>query len=285
MTRNRNRLTACAGLIAGMTSLATVSGCTMNTGSLAHGDNVGETFASGGVIDPSAELMADSSMAGKMIVDDGNGGIMIVAAGTPHQTIAGMAPQMSEGLSPQLSGAMPSGNYVTGVPSGMMLANHSAMQSPFATDVATAAYMKRGPSVTGQQLGLKPGETASEKALEFKKELSESAKREADLKARVAELEVQIDQKNQRLVEAIEEMNVTRQELISVRGQLERWSGNMNDLKEKIRSAEADNLATMQTIINLLQQFLQVDSDLQNRSRQKLDLEKLLESQGQGAGQ
>ena len=98
-------------------------------------------------------------------------------------------------------------------------------------------------------------------------------------------MDVQIEQKNQRLVEAIEEMNITRQELISVRGQLERWSGNMNDLKDKIRSAEADNLATMQTIINLLQQFLQVDSDLQNRSRQKLDLEKLLESQGQGSGQ
>ena len=143
--------------------------------------------------------------------------------------------------------------------------------------ISATAFLNKGPAVTGTKLGLKPGETATARALELQQELDQYKSREDDYRKRVADLEKEIEQKNSRLVEAIREMNSTRQELVAVKSQLEGWSQNMTDLREKIRSAEADNLATMQTIIQLLQQFLQVESDLKERSREPLDLEKLLD--------
>ncbi len=143
--------------------------------------------------------------------------------------------------------------------------------------VSSTAFLAKGPSVVGAKLGLKPGETATQRALDLQLELDEYKQREDEYKKRVAVLEREIEQKNAKFVEAIREMNSTRQELVAVKAQLEGWSQNMTDLREKIRSAEADNLATMQTIIQLLQQFLQVESDLKERSREPLDLEKLLD--------
>lgn len=145
----------------------------------------------------------------------------------------------------------------------------------------STAYMGKGPSVQGQRLNLKPGQTATEKALELQEELQASSEREEALEGRVAELEVEIEKKNERIVQAIREMNATRNELIAVRGQLEAWATNMNELRSRIQSAEADNLATMQTIISLLQQFLQVESDMKLQDAAPLNLEDLLPGQGQ----
>lgn len=157
------------------------------------------------------------------------------------------------------------------------------VQVQMLSDPTTATgYLRKGPSVIGTKLNLKPGETATQKALQLQDELQAAKLREDELRGRVADLEKEIDQKNTRLVEAIREMNSTRQELISVRSQLESWAQNMAQLREKIKAAEADNLATMQTIIGLLQQFLQVESDMKERQREPLDLEKLLESQQKG---
>ncbi len=143
--------------------------------------------------------------------------------------------------------------------------------------VSSTAFLNKGPYVVGTKLGLKPGETATQRALDQQQELDDYKQREDEYKKRIVGLEKEIEQKNGRLVEAIREMNATRQELVAVKSQLEGWSQNMNELREKIRSAEADNLATMQTIIQLLQQFLQVESDMKERSREPLDLEKLLD--------
>lgn len=180
-------------------------------------------------------------------------------------------------------GAIP--GQVVGAGGSTALPSDGAMMiPPQQPNVSATAFLNKGPAVTGTKLGLKPGETATSRALEQQQELDQYKSREDDYKKRIVELEKEIEHKNGRLVEAIREMNSTRQELVAVKSQLEGWSQNMTELREKIRSAEADNLATMQTIIQLLQQFLQVESDLKERSREPLDLEKLLESSKKKGG-
>ena len=92
---------------------------------------------------------------------------------------------------------------------------------------------------------------------ELQQELDASKLREDVLRQRVAELERDVEQKNARLAEAVHVMNATRQELVVVKSQFEIWSVRLAELRETVRTAETDNRVIMQSIIKLLEQFLQ----------------------------
>ena len=91
----------------------------------------------------------------------------------------------------------------------------------------------------------------------LQQELDASKVREDVLRQRVAELERDVEQKNARLAEAVRVMNATRQELVVVKSQFEIWSVRLAELRETVRTAETDNRVIMQSIIKLLEQFLQ----------------------------
>ena len=98
---------------------------------------------------------------------------------------------------------------------------------------------------------------------ELKRELQRvrdvSKQQEDILRQRVAELERDIELKNSRLTAAVRAIHATRQELVAVRGQLENWSTRLTELRETARSAEIDNRVLMQSLIQLLEQFLQAE--------------------------
>lgn len=109
-------------------------------------------------------------------------------------------------------------------------------------------------------------------AFDLQRQLHDCQLREVEYQHRLADLERQMAQKNAVVAQAIREMNAARQELVTVKTQLEGWSKHMADLRERLRSVEADNRATTQTFVQLLQQFLQTEPDT---PPQPLEREKL----------
>ncbi len=84
-------------------------------------------------------------------------------------------------------------------------------------------------------------------------ELAACKLREEKLRQRVSELEVQVEQKTARLTEAAQEMKATRQELASVRTQVEKCTENASQLRETLKTSETDNQAVIRAIIQVLQ--------------------------------
>lgn len=266
----------CRGLVCGPLLVVAVcgvmSGCSSDLSQLARGRTFLQGLAAGGVVE--------------------EGDVAVLPSNAERGVKDGRRDQDVTAISTDPSGAIitgPDGNYT----------ESEAVQTAFLDSMGTdmfgskdgsanemarkdsTGYLGKGPSVSGQRLMLKPGQTATEKALELMDELKDSQGREEELEARVVELDAEIEKKNQRIIQSIREMNATRQELIAVRGQLEVWAGNMNELRTKIESTEADNLATMQAIIALLQNFLQVEADMKLQDAAPLNLDDLLEGQDQ----
>ena len=101
--------------------------------------------------------------------------------------------------------------------------------------------------------------TVAELKRALQQELDTAKQREDVLRQRVAELEREVEHKNSRLTEAVRVMNATRQELVVVKSQFENWSVRFAELRETVRTAETDNRVLMQSIIKLLEQFLQAE--------------------------
>ena len=127
--------------------------------------------------------------------------------------------------------------------------------------------LRPGPTITGTRLGLKPGETATHRALQFQEELAAAKLREDALRAQASELQKEIEQKNAKLEAAARELNSTRQELVGVRTQLESWSKNMSQLRGALKAAESENQTLTRTHIKVLQEVFSTETGDDERTR------------------
>lgn len=260
------------GLLSVLAVALLLSGCTTRLSELARGRTFMQGLASGGVVEEGdvAVLAANAEED-----PDESAGVTPIDT-VPIKTLI----KQPDGTYIEVENAQTSFIEMEGVfpeKDGRPVATPGGPGDGLAADgTPSSAYMGRGPAVQGSRLNLRPGQTATEKALELQQELADSNSREDELEARVAELEAEIARKDQRILQAIREMNATRNELIAVRGQLEEWSRVMDQLRERIKETEVENLATMQTIISLLQQFLQVEADMQIQNAAPLKLEDLV---------
>jgi len=172
--------------------------------------------------------------------------------------------ESNQAAQPQASCAAPfSSNSHTPLPAGSALSFHGSSRD-----------LNANPSVDEERSKLQfhDGAPETQRVFDLQRQLHDCQLREVEYKHRLQDVERQLVQKNTMLAQAIREMNSTRQELIIVKTQLEGWSKNMNDLRERLRSTEADNRATTQTFVQLLQEFLQVEP---NTPQQPLDREKM----------
>jgi outer membrane murein-binding lipoprotein Lpp len=128
--------------------------------------------------------------------------------------------------------------------------------------VAQASYTERGPglsrpTVSGSQLNLKPDETVVERALELVQKLTQAEEEKKTLGARVQQLESQVEEREKALRQAETEVKAATMELTQARSDLQRWKQQVVGLREKLGSAEKDNLETLQSIVNALEQLLE----------------------------
>lgn len=101
--------------------------------------------------------------------------------------------------------------------------------------------------------GQRTNATSNEIAQRLQAELAAYKLREEKLKLRVAELELQTEQQHSKLAVAAQEMKAARQELTTTRTQVEKCAENVSQLREALKTSEADNQAVIQAIIQLLQ--------------------------------
>ena len=120
----------------------------------------------------------------------------------------------------------------------------------------TQAIPGAPPGVVGSRLQIAPGETATARALELSAQLEAIANEKQGLATHVRELHAALEERDKRLAQATADVNAAREELARARTELERWKAEMAGLREKLRAADKENVATLQTTVSLLQQLL-----------------------------
>lgn len=117
----------------------------------------------------------------------------------------------------------------------------------------------RPPTIMGSHLGLQPGETATERSLRLMSAVGELERQVESLDQRNAELNQHIKQRDDQLLLAIREIKSARKEVTSARDELEHLRQQVAALQDKVRDAERDNAALLQTMAPLLQKLLETD--------------------------
>ncbi len=139
---------------------------------------------------------------------------------------------------------------------GRGLAESSIAPAPSSVPRCTSLFPSE-PGATFVPAPIPESSTVAELKRELQQERDAAKRSEEQLSQRVAELEREVELKNVRLAESVHVMNATRQELVAVKGQFENWSVHLAELRETVRNAETDNRVIMQSIIKLLEQFLE----------------------------
>jgi hypothetical protein len=116
-------------------------------------------------------------------------------------------------------------------------------------------FLENGPSISGTQLNLVPGHTATERALELTQKLADANADNDRLSAQVAQLESLRDQNELAIREATEDIRATRDELVGAREELEHRRGEIAALEQKLRDEGEENTSALETALALLQQL------------------------------
>jgi hypothetical protein len=126
------------------------------------------------------------------------------------------------------------------------------------------------PSITGSHLGLLPGETATERSLRLMSAIEDLEQQVQNLAYENATLNAAVKERDDKLQLAIKEVRATRKDLVVSREDLERLKREVDALRDKVRTAEKDNAAVLQTMAPLLQQLLE-DDDLDAASPERTE--------------
>ena len=122
-----------------------------------------------------------------------------------------------------------------------------------------AGSTRTQPTVTGSQLNLKPDETLTQKALELSQKLNAAEEEQKAQALRTQQLEAALEEKDKTLLQATKEIQSASEELTRARADLQRSKQEVSTLRDKLRSAEKENLATLQSITSYLEQVLEQD--------------------------
>lgn len=135
--------------------------------------------------------------------------------------------------------------------------HHSGHKSPLPPGMPFPGQRLSPPSILGSQLGLQPGETATERSLRLMSVLAELQSTIESLERRNTELEDQIKHKDGQLLLAIREIKAARTDVSTAWDDLKRLQEEMKLLKDKVRDADRDNAALLQSLAPLLQKLLE----------------------------
>ncbi len=81
------------------------------------------------------------------------------------------------------------------------------------------------------------------------------------LVARLHLLESLLESRDQALAASAREIDATQAEILKTRSEIERWKRDMTKMREQMRTVEKENLGTLESIINMLEQVVENDKE------------------------
>lgn len=115
------------------------------------------------------------------------------------------------------------------------------------------------PMILGNHLRLSPGETATERSMRLMTTIGELERQLDALGQQSAEQNQLLKHRDDQLLLAIREIRSARKEVATAKDELERLRQQVQLLQDKVRDAERDNAALLQTMAPLLQRQLESD--------------------------
>jgi hypothetical protein len=132
--------------------------------------------------------------------------------------------------------------------------------------VQASLEVQQAPTITGSQLQLRPGETAADRAVELTQKLlaAEEEKKALTLRAQQLESALQnteksLQDKERALAQTGEEIQAASIAVARTQADLQHWRQEIVGLRERLRSAEKENLVTLQSVAACLEQLLETD--------------------------
>lgn len=114
------------------------------------------------------------------------------------------------------------------------------------------------PAASGELLGLK-GVTATERLLQMRAVAIDLERENEELRQQNAGLMSRLKESHEQLTAGVREIQMARKELGVARGDLDRLKTDLQNLREKVRIAEREYSAVLQSMGPLLQQLLESD--------------------------
>lgn len=113
------------------------------------------------------------------------------------------------------------------------------------------------PTVAGGALNLAPGESLAERSLELSRKLTAAEEEKQALVAHAQQLAVLLEVKDRTLLQAEKEVRAAAEDVALTRADLQRWKEEMRLLRERLRGAEQENVATLRSLIATLERVLE----------------------------
>lgn len=140
-----------------------------------------------------------------------------------------------------------------------ILQRENRRRSPSAIPLLTSpAERAIPPGISGAHLGLK-GETATERLLQMRSFATDLERENEELRQQNAVLLARAKEYQDQLNAGIREIQIARKELNLARSDLDRLRGDLQALRDKVRVAEREYSAVLQSMGPLLQQLLEAD--------------------------
>jgi chromosome segregation ATPase len=127
------------------------------------------------------------------------------------------------------------------------------------------------PTVNGAQLNLAPGETATDRALMLTQKLAAVEDERKILAARVDQLKAAVEEKDKALLQASRDVLTACEEVSHTRTDLQQWKQEMVVLRDKLHGTEKENMTNLQSIISLLERFMDKDKGHDGGRMQELE--------------
>jgi hypothetical protein len=148
----------------------------------------------------------------------------------------------------------------------------------------TAVYAANGtgapanrPTVTGAPLNLQPGETLTERSLELARKRSITEEEKLALTTHAQYLRTQVEERDRLLLAAEKEVRAAADEVTQTRSDLQHQRQELGKLRERLRSVETDNAATLRSIITWLERVLESEKKDSPPERREPDDRELLQ--------
>lgn len=114
------------------------------------------------------------------------------------------------------------------------------------------------PGIRGALFGLQ-GTTATERLYQLQSQYAELQRENDELRRETASAMARLKESQDQMLGGAREIQIARKELSAARSDLDRLRNELQNLREKVRMAEKEHSAVLQTIGPLLQQLLESD--------------------------
>jgi len=143
-------------------------------------------------------------------------------------------------------------------------------------------YLSQPPPVEASVLGLRPGETATARALELTEQIKKLKQENKQLKSKVESLERELAKKEQELREATTALKELTQQAVATRRQLLQWRAELDGLRLRLKSDREQHLEMLRSTVALLEGLVGKRTSSRNQEKRREKKEQTTMEQEEG---